>query len=74
VFPRASGVEALDVSEFEKLYGDERASGLPTTNDAQGVALCVLLAGSSTRRLEQRVREDLAFRYLAADWRRITRR
>jgi transposase len=58
-------VERLDLSEFEQAYGNE---GRPGYHPA--LMLKVWLYGyalglTSSRRLEQRVREDLAFRYLA---------
>ncbi len=58
-------VEALDVSEFEKAYGDEGRLAYPPRMMLKVWLYAFCLQVSSTRRLEQRVREDLAFRYLA---------
>jgi len=58
-------VEQLDLREFEQEYGEEGrlayAPGLMVKVWLYAYALQV----TSSRRLEQRVREDLAFRYLA---------
>lgn len=58
-------VEQLDLSEFEQAYVEE---GPPAYAPALRVKVWLYayaLGVSSSRRLEQRVREDLAFRYLA---------
>jgi transposase len=58
-------VEKLDLSEFEKAYVEE---GSPAYAPALMVKvwLCAYALGiTGSRRLEQRLREDLAFRYLA---------
>lgn len=59
-------VEKLDLSAFESDYGEEgRLAYHPAL--MVGVWLYAYALGvASSRRLEQRVREDLAFRYLAA--------
>jgi transposase len=58
-------VEKLDLSEFEKAYVEE---GPPAYAPALMVKVWLYayaLQITSSRRLEQRIREDLAFRYLA---------
>src|ERR1700676_32307 len=58
-------VERLDLSSFERAYGDE---GHPAYHPALMLKVWLYayaLGVTSSRRLEQRVREDLAFRYLA---------
>jgi transposase/IS5 family transposase len=58
-------VEKLDLREFEQGYGDE---GHPAYHPALLLKVWLYayaLGVTSSRRLEQRVREDLAFRYLA---------
>jgi len=60
-------VERLDLSGFEQDYGEE---GPPAYPSADGLMVKVWLYAyalgvTSSRRLEERVREDLAFRYLA---------
>jgi len=58
-------VEKLDLREFERGYGEE---GPPAYAPALMVKVWLYayaLQVTSSRRLEQRVREDLAFRYLA---------
>src|SRR6202035_2395255 len=58
-------VEQLDLSSFERAYGDE---GHPAYHPAMMLKVWLYayaLGVTSSRRLEQRVREDLAFRYLA---------
>lgn len=59
-------VEKLDLSAFESDYGEEgRLAYHPAL--MVGVWLYAYTLGvTSSRRLEQRIREDLAFRYLAA--------
>src|SRR6202790_4402710 len=59
-------VEQLDLSSFERAYGDE---GHPAYHPALMLKVWLYayaLGVTSSRRLEQRIREDLAFRYLAA--------
>ncbi len=58
-------VEALEVSEFEKAYGEEGRLAYPPRMMLKVWLYAFCLQVSSTRRLEQRIREDLAFRYLA---------
>src|SRR5713226_8019222 len=58
-------VEKLDLREFEQGYSDE---GHPAYHPALLLKVWLYayaLGVTSSRRLEQRVREDLAFRYLA---------
>src|SRR3990172_3723722 len=58
-------VEQLDLSAFERGYGDE---GHPAYHPALMLKVWLYayaLGLHSSRRLEQRIREDLAFRYLA---------
>lgn len=58
-------VEGLDVSEFEQAYGEEGRLAYPPRMMLKVWLYAFCLQVSSTRRLEQRIREDLAFRYLA---------
>jgi len=58
-------VEKLDLQEFEQAYSDE---GHPAYHPALLLKVWLYayaLGVTSSRRLEQRIREDLAFRYLA---------
>lgn len=58
-------VERLDLAEFEQGYGEE---GHPAYHPALMLKVWLYayaLGLTSSRRLEQRIREDLAFRYLA---------
>ena len=58
-------VEELDLSRFEQAYVEE---GPPAYAPALMVKVWLYayaLQATSSRRLEQRIREDLAFRYLA---------
>jgi len=58
-------VEKLDLSEFEQNYSEE---GHPAYHPALMLKVWLYayaLGMTSSRRLEQRIREDLAFRYLA---------
>lgn len=60
------GVEKLDLREFESRYSEE---GHPAYHPALLLKVWLYayaLGVTSSRRLEQRIREDLAFRYLAA--------
>src|SRR3989442_1229634 len=59
-------IEALELSAFEQGYADD---GRPAYHPALMLKVWLYayaLGITSARRLEQRVREDLAFRYLAA--------
>src|SRR5207245_9477035 len=59
-------VEALELNAFEQGYADD---GRPAYHPALMLKVWLYayaLGITSARRLEQRVREDLAFRYLAA--------
>jgi len=58
-------VEALDVSRFEQAYGVEGRLAYPPRMMLKVWLYAFCLGLTSTRRLEQRIREDLAFRYLA---------
>lgn len=58
-------VEALDVSQFEQAYGEEGRLAYPPRMMLKVWLYAFCLQVTSTRRLEQRVKEDLAFRYLA---------
>jgi len=58
-------VEQLDVSRFEQAYGAEGRLAYPPEMMLKVWLYAFCLGVSSTRRLERRIREDLAFRYLA---------
>jgi transposase len=58
-------VEQLDVSRFEQAYGAEGRLAYPPRMMLKVWLYGFCLGVSSTRRLERRMREDLAFRYLA---------
>jgi transposase len=58
-------VEELDVRQFERAYGPEGRLAYPPRMMLKVWLYAFCLGVSSTRRLERRVREDLAFRYLA---------
>ncbi len=58
-------VEELDVRQFEQAYGPEGRLAYPPRMMLKVWLYACCLGVSSTRRLERRVREDLAFRYLA---------
>jgi transposase len=58
-------VEGLDVSEFERAYGREGRLAYPPRMMLKVWLYAFCLGLTSTRRLEQRVREDLPLRYLA---------
>ena len=58
-------VEALDVSRFEQAYGAEGRLAYPPRMMLKVWLYAFCLRLTSTRRLEQRVREDLGLRYLA---------
>ncbi len=66
-------VERLDVEEFERAYSEEGGALYAPTLMLKVWLYGYALGMTSGRRLEQRVREDLAFRYLAGgetpdDW------
>jgi transposase len=58
-------VEALEMSRFDEAYAEEGRLAYPPRMMLKVWLYAFCLQVSSTRRLEQRVREDLAFRYLA---------
>jgi transposase len=58
-------VEALDVREFERAYGPEGRLAYPPRMMLKVWLYAFCLQLHSTRRLEQRIGEDLALRYLA---------
>src|SRR5713226_4900388 len=58
-------VEELDVRQFEPAYGPEGRLAYPPRMMLKVWLYAFCLGVSSTRRLERRVRGDLAFRYLA---------
>lgn len=58
-------VEALDVSEFERAYGPEGRLAYPPRMMLKVWLYAFCIQVHSTRRLEQRIGEDLALRYLA---------
>jgi transposase len=58
-------VERLDLSHFEDEYGEEGQRPYAPTLMVKVWLYAYALQVTSSRRLEQRVREDLAFRYLA---------
>lgn len=58
-------VEALEIGEFERAYGSEGRLAYPPRMMLKVWLYAFCLGVTSTRRLEQRTREDLAFRYLA---------
>lgn len=58
-------VEALDVSQFEQAYGAEGRLAYPPRMMLKVWLYAFALGVTSTRRLEQRIREDLPLRYLA---------
>jgi transposase len=58
-------VEQLDVSQFEQAYAAEGRMAYPPGMMLKVWLYAFCLGVSSTRRLERRIREDLAFRYLA---------
>lgn len=59
-------VEKLDLSAFESDYGEEGRRAYHPALMVSVWLYAYALGITSSRRLEQRVREDLAFRYLAA--------
>jgi transposase len=58
-------VEQLDLSAFEQAYGEEGRAAYAPALMVKVWLYAYALRVTSSRRLEQRVREDLAFRYLA---------
>ena len=58
-------VERLDVEEFRQAYGDEGGALYAPELMLKVWLYAYALGVTSGRRLEQRIREDLAFRYLA---------
>jgi transposase len=58
-------VEQLEVSRFEEAYAAEGRMAYPPRMMLKVWLYAFCLGVNSTRRLERRVREDLAFRYLA---------
>jgi transposase/curved DNA-binding protein CbpA len=58
-------VERLDVEEFERAYSEEGGALYAPTLMLKVWLYGYALGMTSGRRLEQRIREDLAFRYLA---------
>jgi transposase len=58
-------VEEMDLRGFEQAYGREGRLAYPPSMMLQVWLYAFCLGVSSTRRLERRIREDLAFRYLA---------
>jgi transposase len=58
-------VEGLDLSEFEKAYVEEGAPAYAPALMVKVWLYAYALQVTSSRRLEQRIREDLGFRYLA---------
>lgn len=58
-------IEQVDVSRFEEAYGAEGRLAYPPRMMLKVWLYAFCLGVNSTRRLERRIREDLAFRYLA---------
>lgn len=58
-------VERLDLGRFEEDYGEEGRRAYAPTLMVKVWLYAYALQVTSSRRLEQRIREDLAFRYLA---------
>lgn len=58
-------VEQFDLSQFEQAYGEEGRLAYPPAMMLKVWLYAFCLRVTSTRRLEQRIQEDLAFRYLA---------
>ena len=59
-------VECLDLAAFRQAYGEEGGALYAPELLLKVWLYACLLGVTSARRLEQRIREDLAFRYLAA--------
>ena len=58
-------VEQFDLSQFEQAYGDEGRLAYPPAMMLKVWLYAFCLRVTSTRRLEQRIQEDLGLRYLA---------
>lgn len=58
-------VEQFDLSQFEQAYGAEGRLAYPPSMMLKVWLYAFCLGVNSTRRLERRIQEDLAFRYLA---------
>jgi len=58
-------VEQFDLSQFEEAYGAEGRLAYPPAMMLKVWLYAFCLRVTSTRRLERRIQEDLAFRYLA---------
>ena len=58
-------VEQFDLQEFEQAYGSEGRLAYPPAMMLKVWLYAFALGVNSTRRLERRIHEDLAFRYLA---------
>jgi len=58
-------VEQLDLWQFEQAYGSEGRLAYPPSMMLKVWLYAFALGVNSTRRLERRIQEDLAFRYLA---------
>ena len=67
-------VEHLDLRRFEEAYGEEGQRAYAPALMVKVWLYAYALQVTSSRRLEQRVREDLAFRYLAGGPRPTTGR
>lgn len=61
-------VERLDLRRFVESYGEEGGVLYHPSLMLKVWLYAYLLGVTSSRRLEQRIREDLAFRYLAGGW------
>src|SRR5882757_9161558 len=60
-----SAVEHMDLKSFEQVYGEEGGALYCPALMLKVWLYAYALGMTSSRRLEQRIREDLAFRYLA---------
>src|SRR5258708_34577614 len=58
-------VEQFDLRQFEQAYGAEGRLAYPPSMMLKVWLYAFCLGVNSTRRLERRIQEDLAFRYLA---------
>jgi transposase len=58
-------IEALAMGEFERAYASEGRLAYPPRMMLKVWLYAFCIGVASTRRLEQRIREDLAFRYWA---------
>lgn len=58
-------VECLDLSQFRAMYGEEGGAAYEPALMLKVWLYAYALGLTSSRRLEERIREDLAFRYLA---------